>query len=170
MRYLLKTVLFTLLLATFAACNKDDDEPQLPPATQTGQNTFGCLVNGEVWVAKGKFPINSISPFYNGDAFSLQANRVIPSENIDESIGINVTQGLNSIGTYILNDSNDGHALYNDIKDSCPLETDASNTGELTITHLDTDKRIIAGRFAFCITDPTCGTVNITNGRFDIRY
>jgi len=42
-----------LLLTTFtlSCCNNDDDNPQnpldqLPPATQTGANTFGCLING----------------------------------------------------------------------------------------------------------------------------
>ena len=46
--------LLLLLLVTFAisCCNKgDDDQPKtelekLPPATQTGANTAGCLVNG----------------------------------------------------------------------------------------------------------------------------
>jgi len=26
---------------------------QLPPATQTGANTFGCLLNGEAWTPSG---------------------------------------------------------------------------------------------------------------------
>jgi len=29
-----------------------DPEPELPPITHEGKNTFGCLVNGKVWVAE----------------------------------------------------------------------------------------------------------------------
>ncbi|MEM1406715.1 MAG: hypothetical protein AAGG59_08075 [Bacteroidota bacterium] len=53
----LLTVGIVLALFTSAGCS--DDEPnsqepidQLPPATQEGRNTFGCLVNEEVWVTQ----------------------------------------------------------------------------------------------------------------------
>jgi hypothetical protein len=46
-----------LLVTTFSlcCCDKDDDKPQnpvsqLPPETQVGANTFGCLINGEPFV------------------------------------------------------------------------------------------------------------------------
>jgi len=48
--------------ALFATCKKKDPPigtnaiAQLPPITTTGANTFGCLVNGEVWLPKGSFP------------------------------------------------------------------------------------------------------------------
>ena len=49
--------LLILLFATFtlSCCDKDKDNPQnpvdqLPPETQTGKNTFGCLINGEPFV------------------------------------------------------------------------------------------------------------------------
>ena len=47
-------LLLAALLLT-AACKKDKVAPvdQLPPATTTGADTWGCLVNGEVWKATG---------------------------------------------------------------------------------------------------------------------
>ena len=50
-------LLLPLLIILFS-CNKDDDKPadpvdQLPPATQTGANTVGCLVNGKTFLPKG---------------------------------------------------------------------------------------------------------------------
>lgn len=42
--------------------------------------------------------------------------------------------------------------------------------GVLTITKLDTEKRIIAGRFHFTLTSPTCSTITVTDGRFDVIY
>jgi len=51
----------TLLLTLPLACRKDKNEPPeeplpdnpwgLPSATKTGENTFGCLLNGKPWVA-----------------------------------------------------------------------------------------------------------------------
>lgn len=43
----------TLLFAFFvllASCSEDDAPKSLPPTTQTGEGTFACLVNGEVFV------------------------------------------------------------------------------------------------------------------------
>ncbi|MBS1947911.1 MAG: hypothetical protein JST47_09105 [Bacteroidetes bacterium] len=39
-----------LSLVDGCSCKKSVAEPQLPPITQTGANTFGCKVNGKVWV------------------------------------------------------------------------------------------------------------------------
>ena len=50
--YLLVT-LALLALFTFSQCKKNKtDEPQLPPETTTGAMTFGCKVNGKVFVPK----------------------------------------------------------------------------------------------------------------------
>lgn len=46
----------SVLLLTSAKCRKDKNNnpiDQLPPETQTGANTFGCLVNGEVFKPGG---------------------------------------------------------------------------------------------------------------------
>ncbi|WP_210514209.1 hypothetical protein [Hymenobacter terricola] len=69
-----KLLFFLALLAllTQGGCNKKDPAPdppaspldQLPPETQTGQHTFGCLVNGQAWTPAG-------SPF-GGPLFTTQ--------------------------------------------------------------------------------------------------
>ena len=46
---------FLLVLFLFTACKKEITE--LPPATQTGANTFGAKVNGEFWIPQGFGPI-----------------------------------------------------------------------------------------------------------------
>ena len=48
-------ILILITTFTLSCCNKEDDNPQnpidqLPLATQTGANTFGCLINGEPFV------------------------------------------------------------------------------------------------------------------------
>ena len=49
-----------ILIATLASCKKEVME--LPPATQTGANTFGAKVNGSLWVPQGfgSLPANDI--------------------------------------------------------------------------------------------------------------
>ncbi|MDT0650604.1 hypothetical protein [Autumnicola edwardsiae] len=55
------------------SCNNDDDQPrkpidQLPAATQTGQQTFGCLINGEAFIPDnlGRGRPNAFYQFVNG--------------------------------------------------------------------------------------------------------
>ena len=51
---ILKTAVLLFLTFTLINCTKSDDQDQLPPATQTGANTFGCLINGKVFIPKDK--------------------------------------------------------------------------------------------------------------------
>lgn len=55
----MKTILKTVLLVTtiiLTSCSNNDDIPQdqLPPITQTGANTFGCVINEEVLTPKDR--------------------------------------------------------------------------------------------------------------------
>ena len=49
----LPTPLLLAALLGLSQCKKHDPESALPPATQTGASTFGCLVNGQAWTPKG---------------------------------------------------------------------------------------------------------------------
>tara|TARA_R110002073_G_C9371447_1_gene572214 strand:+ start:845 stop:1168 length:324 start_codon:yes stop_codon:yes gene_type:complete len=57
---ILKTAVLLFLAFTLINCSKKDnlitlvEEDQLPPITQTGANTFGCLINGKVFIPKDK--------------------------------------------------------------------------------------------------------------------
>jgi len=53
-----KLVLYAVILM-LSQCNKYDDTKlaaslQVPPLTETGANTFGCLINSEVWANFGE--------------------------------------------------------------------------------------------------------------------
>ena len=66
LKFYLIALLFIPLFS--AKCTKKPIEPtppktpleQLPPATQTGANTFGCLVDGEVYIPKGNIYYKAI--------------------------------------------------------------------------------------------------------------
>ena len=50
-------LLFFLFIISSAECKKhnlsENPVDQLPPETQTGANTFGCLINGQIFLPKG---------------------------------------------------------------------------------------------------------------------
>ncbi len=78
--------LFILLLAiTVNVCSSnDDDSPQdpvaqLPPATQTGENTFGALLDGEAFIpGGGNNPLDCQYQLINSERyFQLQGNKRI---------------------------------------------------------------------------------------------
>ncbi len=55
-----KLFIYCLPLLLLVACKKEVEE--LPPATQTGANTFGAKVNGNFWIPQGfgSFPASNL--------------------------------------------------------------------------------------------------------------
>ena len=171
---------FAMLLMV-SNCNKnDDDQPtnpidQLPPATQTGAQTFGCLINGEAFVPPS-FGSNSPSAFYQfvGGAYTLGISggtgggTELKSINLGcldmpliEEINYNLLEFVtgNYFGEYYLGGGNG--EIYS---------TTVNNPGTLTITRFDQDNFIISGTFEFTVVDNDGNEINITNGRFDMNY
>ena len=63
-KFYFHAVLLLFIFSTFEGCKKHTNSgnpiDQLPPETQTGANTFGCLINGEVFLPKGRLLSDSI--------------------------------------------------------------------------------------------------------------
>ena len=56
-------LLFILTIFTLTSCSNNDNKPsnpidKLPPATQTGQGTFACLVDGKPFIDNSGSPNN----------------------------------------------------------------------------------------------------------------
>jgi hypothetical protein len=68
-----KIITISLAIASmlcFAQCKKDNNNTnpvdRLPPATQTGAGTFGCLINGQVFTpASVVRPLNNQRPDFS---------------------------------------------------------------------------------------------------------
>ncbi len=161
-----------------AACKKDkntaDPVDQLPPVTQSGANTFGCLVNGVVFINKGNDGNNSnyrlfVDPtFQNGSfqirIYSLQNSkyeRMNINSNDIHSIGIFNVMGNNG-PLFIDYSSENGNCNFNQSA-NCYLK------GSLNITRYDISNGIFSGTFQFEMKDLNfnCDTIRITEGRFD---
>ena len=62
-------------------------EDQLPPATQTGANTFGCLLNGQPWTPGGSNGTDNYKvvydPGYAGGSLDIRAYRYPPGQTMN---------------------------------------------------------------------------------------
>ncbi|MCU0447511.1 MAG: hypothetical protein MUE85_21650 [Microscillaceae bacterium] len=105
MRY--KPIIWLLCLSlAFATCKKKNVEPKLPPETQVGANTFGCRVNGQVWVPSGNDGTPNMLPYFSPsiNTFAIGTYRIIGRNNIGsiyQNVGIALL-GLTEIGIYPL--------------------------------------------------------------------
>ena len=145
---------------------------QLPPETQTGQRTFGCLVNGQAWTPAGNpFGGPLLTAGYSNSRLGVSANRAasVNGANSFQVIGFAI-KSIQSVGTYALDDSLARVGSYEDFNISCKFYTSQSQIGTLEITRLDLVNRIVSGRFSFTLETPGCGQVVVTNGRFDSRF
>jgi hypothetical protein len=172
LRHLLMTSLFCSCIS-LQNCSLFDfnDKPKtelekLPPATHTGEGTFGCLVDGKAWVAKS----DSWSPpaakaFYQEGTLSITGINTDIGQTIHFSLyDLNLQEA-----EYALHKYPDSFGELSDIYLGCEYVTSGEFTGQLIITHLDKVKYIISGTFEFEGYD--CGKkVTITKGRFDIKY
>ncbi|OIQ18608.1 MAG: hypothetical protein BM557_06695 [Flavobacterium sp. MedPE-SWcel] len=176
----MKNIFFTLLiLLSLTACNNDDNNngstnpvDQLPPATQTGENTFGCLLDGEVFIPRGGTnPLDCTYQFLNNEYyFGVQGNKRNTNNDLIR-IGI-VTEGiqLSENETYNLSSNDFGNASGVYFFNTSLNYTSQTYTGELTITKLDTDNQIVSGTFWFDVQDNDGVVHQIREGRFDMQY
>ncbi|WBA41081.1 DUF6252 family protein [Hymenobacter canadensis] len=170
-----------LLLSQCSKCKDNDPSPeaQLPPATQTGANTFGCLVNGEPFTPAGRVGLDPNLYFeydttFNGGTFTLQAFRA--ADRRQQTIILRAIP-LAGLGTYSFALPNSiAQIAYSDTRlpDPCDetySESDfAYRQGSLTITRLDPVAGIVSGTFEVKVVAlGGCDTIRLTNGRFDVR-
>ena len=171
---LLLSFFLTLFLLS-SRCKKQNTEPQLPPETTTGAMTFGCKVNGKVFVPKTGDGIPGLIVEYpflgNGPGGGWFLNIAAVDRTSDFLPRVSVTTDSLFLieGTYQLKKEKGfakGHHGYNLLLYQISID----DTGELIIIKHNQAQRIIAGRFSFTATNNNGEKVNITEGRFDVRY
>jgi hypothetical protein len=81
-----KLIITSLVIGSLSlGCKKDKQKVlELPPATTTGNNKFGCKLNGEIFVPNGNWAYRSFNgPFYGIEkgSFSMNARNLYDFEN-----------------------------------------------------------------------------------------
>ena len=172
----LSTILAIASLAFLSSCDLFDNDPELPPITTEGKGTFGCYVNGKLFLNEG------VSGFGNGLYAELQktpdvARIVIYVSN--SSAKQTLIMSIRDLPTLQVG------KIYNLLSD--PLfffdYIDYSTTPSCTYTYMEVisgnikllkfevtnpQRMIISGTFEFTASSVKCGEISITSGRFDI--
>ena len=173
-------LLYVCLLICLGGCQQCVKAPppsKLPDATQTGAKTFGCVLNGNLWVAQGRGTIFNapVNPNCNYDATfkggTLDVGGAIIIDNSEKSnIGI-TGSNISALGEYTEKNSQirfkhtDFLASYIWYIDEC------ISTYKLVITKNDLQNRIISGTFEFSMIRKDNGAkLIVTDGRFDMKY
>jgi hypothetical protein len=177
----MKTILPLLLIGslTFFSCKKEVSE--LPEATQTGANTFGCKVDGNFWVPMG-FGIVPTAPILEA-RFVVEHDLLINARNFSSSPTETefefFIKNAAGPGTYLLNTTVSyptmaaSYAYYVHRKFTPDNEwiTSTQYTGSITITKIDTVNLFVSGNFQFQAINMYNAPqpLNVTEGRFDIK-
>lgn len=174
-----KTVLITIVLLQLLACQK---EPSLPLETQSGENTFGMLLDGELWlpnrVPYSAFRDVSAAYFPSCDVLGISAR------NFEERLFFSTK--IEGEGVYLLSSTfpvidcyGDSTKNEGDLQGLLKTQFSETNTyyflldslkSNLTITKFDTLRKIVAGRFEMKLYDSNHSELNITEGVFDVNY
>ena len=190
----MKTIYLLLIALLATACNSDDPvDPAslLPPITTTGENTFGCLIDGKFFRPRdGRSTINSDNKglrLLSSEAENIEihaydrksdftGNLIIHLENFD-------SQGL---GTYVIDVSNslrgiDGNnnnymncRFWSEKTNSYQNYISFDNSGIVEISNLEFEqgiKNIYSGIFYSKLINVQNlnDTIEIKSGRFDIE-
>jgi len=176
MRQLISILIILILLPLLAVECEDPmvEEPpyELPPITQEGANTFGCLINGEVWLpasdTRNLKPIEANYPFIN--AFDIHVRNTIGNADFF-NIGLKDTSNIWEGQTYRLYDRQD--ATFSFELDDCLFVNGYQGgqivAGELFVSKYNIRPEFISGTFWFTAVSD-CDTVFVTEGRFDLPF
>jgi hypothetical protein len=161
-----------LLLSCFIlslSCKKD----KLPKATQEGLNTFGCKVDGKLFLPSKSAGLFGSPPItvYNipSNGFTLLGKYYGDRADPFKQDVMLYLEYLTSTGTYTLN-STPNQGVY-ELRGGGPFyQTDDTHTGTVTITRCDLTNQIYSGTFSFTAIDKNTGkVVKVTDGRFDVQ-
>jgi hypothetical protein len=187
-----KEIIFLLMLLAIGStwllsCTKDPppntnpppiDYTVLPPITQTGANTFGCLVDGEVWVPR--VPLLALTyrdkeatvwEKDNSGTGLVQTNLVDVEKGIDNwyvfTFGKTEFMAKTLCGSEIFaNFRTQGGKYYR--SDLIKVQTNC-----VIINKIDSIRNIISGTFNFTLYRDSTNLndkIEITEGRFDLLY
>ncbi len=165
---LLLALIIMLCSGMMCECEDEINEPQLPPETTTGANTFGCLVNGKVWRNGGLgFPEWTLGVNELNDSTASILARKGTKESIS-LIQLYIRKKNLGIGKFQCDSSRIFIIFSQDFNDSPPCEYPRSRKGFIEFTRFDLQNRIVSGRFEAHLYSSECDSLVITEGRFDL--
>lgn len=188
-----KTTLFLISLAILSCKDEEYDNIgdfarlQLPDSTETGQQTFACLVNGNVWTVFGKTQDRSFTSIGEApwDDNKIQASVEETSINIAGTLTV-VDDGEQILRQHLFikfqlqDPAVATYSIGNDIGSSVTFTDNgmdftrykSSEKNPLTLLLKRYDSGIVSGTFRgflFNNQDPF-DSIQISHGIFDVKY
>ncbi|QCX38097.1 hypothetical protein FF125_06515 [Aureibaculum algae] len=187
-------LLLALVLFTSGSCS-DDEDFMLPTITQTGENTFGCYIDGKLFYPRDG--TGTLDGFSGAKGLQLTGTGTGPNY-ISHDLDVGNFQGGRPINFFVLHvhdlaQNEEGEYLFkvSNFEDGIdsPGYThlyvraydyrsggfkwygSTENSGSVIISKYDIDNRILSGTFSGILTEEGgTNTVEITDGRFDINW
>jgi hypothetical protein len=161
-----------LFLSSFTSCQKEDLNI-LPQETQTGANTFGCNINGQLYLG-GYFPKTAASPL-SAEYLSKSKKIIITAYGkINNKAAGSMYFEINNPVMKI--SQNLSIAYYSPGASSNCFQYLAINEAGIYLSKFDTINKIVSGNFNFLgrCSDALFhisgnDSIQITQGRFDIK-
>lgn len=157
-----KYLLILLSIISFWSCESEDESIDisiLPTATSTGANTFGCLVDGWVYVGGRYLGWKHSTPWTHDSFVYYQEveNPEEPGTSYILNVSVSVKPAIN-VSFKILHPQEGKESAITSVK----FDGEELQDGTATITRFDTKRKIISGTFG--------NGERLTNGRFDVHY
>ncbi len=138
----------------------------MPAFTNSGSHTFGCLVNGEVWIPKGMYSSLSLDKFFpNTIIITAETRKSLIRLAITDSTGIKA----NKLYDLAVKSTYGSEFVTSESGSNCFYDAEHIITGHLIFKRYDD---IISGTFEFTTLNPNCKNpvkIVITEGRFDMK-
>lgn len=182
----------TIGLLQLLACQK---EPTLPQETQSGENTFGMLLDDRVWTPDPKFlgggyakatmydyesvdkiDFTKLEIFSSNTEFNEKIRFAIDSiEGVGWYSPVYFASPYFNRDTIIINNdtieaSNNFEIVTGFCRNNTLFKLKHPNKSIVHITHLDTSKREVSGTFELELENNEGQKVSINEGRFDLVY
>lgn len=168
------TFLFAATLALSISCDQSvsNNDPELPPITMEGNNTFGCMLNGKVWL-----PIRDMSG--GGILAELQTaidtlGIIISADNARDDNGFTLSvfdSPTIKIGEPYDLTNPDFFVRFFWYNEATTCYFDEIESGIAIFSRFDMTAGIVAGTFQFRAHSLNCNDrVVVTEGRFDLTF
>jgi len=177
-------ILFFGFIYLSSNCKKNthvspDNPYGLPNATQTGANTFACLINGSPFISyynpsigAGATMIDAHSSDVKNDTLAI-GGQLKPNGTYGKLIFLHINSGLAINEKYNLG-SIAADGIYGTDSTCIGISTNATTSyaisGTIQLTKLDTLNKIVSGFFNGIFPIPGCDTLQVSDGRFDYQF
>ncbi len=174
-------VVFAVLFAVgcvISSCTKDKlpTESSIPDQPPTASGVLTADIDGLSWAAEDIAGIPSGTSTYSGNILHISGCQSVvgdtaEAETIDLIIAPSASMAGLSPGTYTLGTmpAQEGEAQES-VGATLVCRTNSAHSGTVTITVLDTVRKVVSGRFAFSGIGVDGQTHTFSGGVFDVTW